>query len=126
MDELNALRRVMSTTIARWQNLVDTIPEELLDRPSTEGEWSAADCLRHMLFTERRFFGWRLKDLMEGLPELVPYDRYGTPRPEPEYHPMKLESMRTRPATQAIRPPNVQIPPAGVRGNSSWRGAEGT
>jgi hypothetical protein len=86
-DELDAIRRVMSTTIARWQNLVDTVPEALLERPSTEGEWSAADCLRHMLFVERRFFDWRLTDLMEERAELVPYDRYGTHEPEPERSP---------------------------------------
>lgn len=86
-EELDAIRRVMSTTIARWQNLVDTLPEALLERPSTEGEWSAADCLRHMLFVERRFFDWRLKDLMAERAELVPYDRYGTHEPEPERSP---------------------------------------
>jgi uncharacterized damage-inducible protein DinB len=86
-DELEAMRRVMSTTIARWQNLVDTVPETLLNRPSTDGEWSAADCLRHMLYVERRFFDWRLNNLLDEVPELVPYDRYGTHEPEPERTP---------------------------------------
>lgn len=86
-DELDAIRRVMSTTIARWQNLVDTVPETLLERPSTDGEWSAADCLRHLLYVERRFFDWRLNDLWEEKADLVPYDRYGTHEPEPEREP---------------------------------------
>jgi hypothetical protein len=33
-----------------------------------------------------------------------------TPRPEPEYQPMKLDSISTRPETHVTRSPAAQIP----------------
>jgi hypothetical protein len=79
-DVLDSARRVLSTTAARWQNLVETAPDELLQRPPAPGEWSPADCLNHLLVTERDVFGERLRAILEGR-DLTTFD----PRdPDPE------------------------------------------
>jgi DinB superfamily len=65
-DVLDSARRLLSTTAGRWQSLVGSAPEELLQRPPAPGEWSAADCLDHLLLTERAVFGERLRAILEG------------------------------------------------------------
>lgn len=59
-------KAVISTTPARWRNLVQTVPEELLARRPAPEEWSALDCLQHLVETERGSFPTRLKALMAG------------------------------------------------------------
>lgn len=82
-DVLDAARRVLSTTSERWQRLVETTPEELLRRPAAAGEWSAADCLDHLLLTERDVFGQRLRAILEGR-DMVAFDPNASRAPEPE------------------------------------------
>jgi len=65
-DVLDSVRCLLSTTAGRWQTLVETTPEELLLRPPAPGEWSAADCLNHLLLAERVVFGARLRAVLEG------------------------------------------------------------
>lgn len=79
-DPLDLVKRVMSMTVGRWQSIVDTLPEELLERPPAPGEWSAIDCLRHLLTVERHVISVRLKHFLEGRPELIPYDPRRAPR----------------------------------------------
>jgi len=67
-DVLDAARRVVSTTAARWRTLVDTVPAELLERAPAPGEWSAADCLRHLLVAERRVLPVRIRQVLAGEP----------------------------------------------------------
>jgi uncharacterized damage-inducible protein DinB len=86
---LDAIRRTISTTVPRWQSLVDTLPEELLSRPPAPGEWSAIECLRHLLLTERILFSVRLRRLIEGL-DLVPFDPDAPREPEPARTPREL------------------------------------
>jgi uncharacterized damage-inducible protein DinB len=71
---LDAARRVVSTTAARWRNLIDTLPEELLQRRPAPGEWSALKCLEHLLTVERLVIPVRVRHILEGRPELIPYD----------------------------------------------------
>jgi uncharacterized damage-inducible protein DinB len=71
---LSKTRGVMTTTSRRWTNLIETVPEELLVRPARAGEWSAADCLHHLLTVERELLGVRLRTILEGRPELIPVD----------------------------------------------------
>lgn len=59
-------RAVLSTTAARWLNLTATIPNDLLTRPPLPGEWSAAECLQHILDTERQVFPVRVRALLAG------------------------------------------------------------
>jgi hypothetical protein len=51
-DLLNTARAVLSASPARWASLTQTFPGELLSRPPAPGEWSALECLQHMVDTE--------------------------------------------------------------------------
>jgi hypothetical protein len=82
-DVLDSASRLLSTTAARWQSLVETAPEELLQRRPAPGEWSAADCLNHLLLTERVVFGGRLRAILEGR-DLVTFDPKGPRAPDSE------------------------------------------
>ena len=81
-DVLDSARRVLSTTTARWESLVETTPEDLFKRPPAAGQWSAADCLNHLLLTERNVFGQRLRAILEGR-DLVSFDPQQRREPEP-------------------------------------------
>lgn len=59
-------RSVLVTTAVRWQDLVENVPADLLMRPAAEGEWSAVECLQHLLDTERNVFPPRLQALLDG------------------------------------------------------------
>jgi hypothetical protein len=72
-DVLESVKRVVSTTAARWRSLVDSVPAELLERAPAPGEWSAADCLRHLLRTERLALPVRIRSVLEGR-ELKAFD----------------------------------------------------
>lgn len=81
-DLLDAARRILSTTPARWHSLVDAAPAELLARTPAPGEWSAADCLSHLLLAERAVFGARLQAILKG-GDLVAFDPGQPPRRTP-------------------------------------------
>jgi hypothetical protein len=87
MSDLDAIRRVLATTVPRWQQLIDTLPPELVARCPKPGEWSAADCLEHLLHTERAVFGVRLRHVLAGRPQLVPYHPEAPRDLEPERTP---------------------------------------
>jgi hypothetical protein len=89
IDVLDSARRLLSTTAGRWQSLVETAPEELLKRPPAPGEWSAADCLSHLLLTERVVFGERLRAILAGR-DLVPFDPQESRDPVPERTPREV------------------------------------
>jgi hypothetical protein len=82
-DVLDSARRVLSTTAGRWQSLVEAAPDELLQRPPAPGEWSAADCLDHLLVSERRVFGERLRAILEGR-DLAAFDPDAPRQANPE------------------------------------------
>ena len=89
-DVLDTARRVVSTTAARWRTLVDTVPAELLERAPAPGEWSAADCLRHMLVIERNVMPVRVRSVLEGLPDLPAFDPAAPAQPMAERTPAEL------------------------------------
>ncbi|MBA2284124.1 MAG: DinB family protein [Ktedonobacteraceae bacterium] len=67
MDTLVAhVQAVLSTTPERWQRLVNTLPLELLTRPPVTGEWSALNCLQHLLDAERLLFPVRCRAFLAG------------------------------------------------------------
>lgn len=72
-DLLDLATRVLSTTAGRWRTLVETTTDELFHRVPAPGEWSAADCLTHLLVAERDVFGFRLRAILEGR-DLVSFD----------------------------------------------------
>jgi hypothetical protein len=75
---LDWTRSVLTTTPIRWENLAHTLPAELLTRPPAAGEWSAVECLQHILDTENVFTA-RLKYFLAGqdFPAFNP-DKEGT------------------------------------------------
>ena len=64
---------VLSTTPERWQRLVSTVPADLLSRPAAAGEWSAMNCLQHLLAAERSNFPVRYRAFLAG-EDFAPFD----------------------------------------------------
>jgi hypothetical protein len=62
---LDWTRRVLATTPLRWETMTQSLPAELLARPPAPGEWSALECLQHILDTETVFTA-RLKYFLAG------------------------------------------------------------
>ncbi|GIV96751.1 MAG: hypothetical protein KatS3mg057_1408 [Herpetosiphonaceae bacterium] len=66
MDNIIAyVRAVLSTTPARWQSLTETLPADLLRRPPAPNEWSALECLQHLVDTEQ-IFSVRVRHFLAG------------------------------------------------------------
>ncbi len=67
MDDLvEHVLSVLSTTPERWHALAGTVQGDLLARAPAPGEWSAVDCLRHLVETEREVFPVRVRAFLEG------------------------------------------------------------
>lgn len=79
-DVLTHAIAVLATTPARWVNLVEGVPAALLTRSPAPGEWSALQCLGHLVDTEREVFPVRVEAFLAGrdLPAFDP-DAAGTP-----------------------------------------------
>ena len=58
---LERVQAVLSTTPERWQRLVSTLPMDLLTRPAAPGEWSALNCLQHLLDAEIQLYPIRIR-----------------------------------------------------------------
>lgn len=65
-DTLGTVLSVLKSTPRRWIHLAETISPELLRRPAAPKEWSAHDCLQHMVDTERMVFPQRIGYLLRG------------------------------------------------------------
>jgi hypothetical protein len=63
---LETVKAVLSTTPARWSSMTEILPENLLTRNPLPNEWSAMDCLCHLLDTERWIFPLRVQALLAG------------------------------------------------------------
>jgi uncharacterized damage-inducible protein DinB len=57
---------ILSNTPIRWANLVQMIPLDLLTMRPAPNEWSALECLQHLVDVERISTHVRLKALMAG------------------------------------------------------------
>jgi hypothetical protein len=67
MDEVVArVREILSTTPERWRTLAAGVELGLLRRRPAPSEWSAIECLQHILDTERGAFQARLEAFIEG------------------------------------------------------------
>lgn len=73
-------RSILERTPTRWQDLAQHLPGDLLNRPAAEGEWSAVQCLQHLLDTEV-VFSSRIKAILAGqdFPGFDPDKQSGTP-----------------------------------------------
>jgi hypothetical protein len=77
-DVLARVKAVLASTPTRWLNMTEVLPVELLGHPPATGEWSATECLIHLLDTEH-IFPARVQALMAGqaIPAFDP-DTQGT------------------------------------------------
>lgn len=65
-DVIAHVKGVLSTTVAYWKMLTETLPADVLTRRPAPGEWSAMECLQHLVDTERMVFPARLQALLAG------------------------------------------------------------
>ncbi len=65
-DTLGLALPILRSTPRRWIQLAEAVPEALFARPAAPGEWSAGDCLRHIVDTERMVFPQRVGYLLRG------------------------------------------------------------
>jgi hypothetical protein len=77
---LDDVRAVLRTTPGRWEVLVRGLPAGLLERSPRAGEWSAVECLRHLVEAER-VFTTRVRSFLSGKPiAAFDPDRQARPR----------------------------------------------
>lgn len=57
---------VLATAPGRWTELAGRVDASLLARPAAPGEWSAAQCLQHLVETEGGVFPIRVVALLDG------------------------------------------------------------
>jgi hypothetical protein len=50
---LESMCVLIAATPERWIGMAQALPVELLARPAAEGEWSAVECLRHLVDSEQ-------------------------------------------------------------------------
>ena len=65
-ETLRFVIAVLKTTPQRWVQMAETIPPELFRRVPAPGEWSAHECLQHIIDTERMVFPARVGYLLRG------------------------------------------------------------
>jgi hypothetical protein len=66
MDKiLSWVKTVLAVTPETWRRMARELPPELLTAPPAPGQWSALECLQHLIDTER-VFHFRLGCLLEG------------------------------------------------------------
>ena len=65
-DILKETRSILQTTPLRWTHLTESLSAGLFNLPPAPGEWSALDCLQHLVDTERWVFPVRVKAFIAG------------------------------------------------------------
>jgi hypothetical protein len=63
---LQAVRETLTATPARWLTLTETVSAAALAQTPALGEWSAAECLGHLIQTERDVFPVRVRNFLAG------------------------------------------------------------
>lgn len=63
---LQAVRETLTATPARWLTLTETVSPAALEQTPAPGEWSAAECLGHLIQTERDVFPVRVRNFLAG------------------------------------------------------------
>ena len=102
MDNLiSVVRSVLAMTPARCVALTDNLPAELVTRKPAPGEWSAAECIQHLLDTEH-IFPSRIRSFLAGK-DFAAFDpdRQGSPAGQRtpseiahEYASLRLETLK--------------------------------
>jgi len=65
-DILKDSLTILQTSPQRWEDLTQTLSADLLERQPAMGEWSALDCLQHLVDTERWVFPVRVRCFLAG------------------------------------------------------------
>ena len=60
------IRAVLTTTTERWLGLTAAFSVAALEQTPAPGEWSAAECLRHLIYTEKDVFPRRVRNFLAG------------------------------------------------------------
>ena len=60
------IRAILASTPLRWQQLIATVPGDLLRRLPQAGEWSALGCFAHIIATEELAFPARVRAILAG------------------------------------------------------------
>jgi hypothetical protein len=55
-DLMTDVKAVLYSTPLRWNTLAQTFPQDLLRRQPKSGEWSALECLQHLIDLDRMLF----------------------------------------------------------------------
>lgn len=78
-DILKEIRTVLQTTPLRWKHLTQSLSPNLINLPPAPNEWSALECLQHLVDVERSVFPVRIKAILAGqdFPAFDP-DSHGT------------------------------------------------
>ena len=62
---LESMRALITTTPERWIGMAQALPVELLALPAADREWSALECLQHLVDTEK-VFQFRVQAFLTG------------------------------------------------------------
>ena len=102
-DTLKRVLSVLKTTPRRFLQMAETFPPEVFRRTPAPGEWSAHECLQHIVDTERMVFPARVGYLLRGedFPAFHP-DSEGT-KPVPEASSYQLASEFDRLRTDSLK-----------------------
>jgi hypothetical protein len=65
-EMLEWIKAVLKTTPERWLNLAEMLPAELMTAAPAPGEWSASQCLQHLLDLEMQVFPFRMQAILKG------------------------------------------------------------
>ena len=97
-ESLKNVLSVLRSTPRRWIHLAETIPADLFRRPPAPGEWSAYECLRHLVDTERMVFPMRVGHLLRGedFPAFDPEAEGSRRREGASHHDLSSEFERLR------------------------------
>jgi hypothetical protein len=102
-SSLSVCAAVLRTTPPRWAQLTRDVPADLLARPAAPGEWSALECLQHLVDTERAVFPARVRALLASQ-DFAAYDpdRQGT-KPDGAHPPAALAAELARLRSESLR-----------------------
>jgi hypothetical protein len=84
-NTLLEITAILSMSAERWESMTANIPEVLLLRRPEPQEWSALECLQHLIDGENLVFPVRIKAFLNGedIKGLNPDDQEKTPKKKP-------------------------------------------
>ena len=73
-NTVETLRSTLAPVPAYWTYLAESVPDEIIRRPAAQGEWSAFQCLSHLLDSERMVFPVRVRLFLAGGDAIANFD----------------------------------------------------